>query len=294
MPHDDESPSEGRLATGEDGRPEVEVVLREDDPVETDEWDVQVADDGEETDGFLSTGHDEVFDTDGMFDALSGLAEADLLTTVKPIEIPDDEEPLIAGSDGGDGAGDEVSGNGASPRSGGVNAVLERLQAADEAAASGSPVPLRASKKRLGEILVDMGLVSDEQIEACLIRQKETRQRLGQMLLEDKIVSELDLTKALATKFGIEYLDLTKVQLDMSAAGLMSERLCRRYGAIPVRFIDDTTLQVAMIDPANVLVADDLRIMTGYTIMPAIASEEDVFGAIGKLNRLDDQVTAAD
>ena len=47
----------------------------------------------------------------------------------------------------------------------------------------------------------------------------------------------------------------------------------QRYGAIPVRFLDDTTLQVAMIDPANVLVADDLRIMTGYTIVPAIASE---------------------
>ncbi len=287
MPHDDESASEGRLATGDDGRPEVEVVPREDDPAETDEWDVQVPDD-EETDGFVSTGHDEVFDTDGMFDALSGLAEADLLTTVKPIEIPDDEPPE-AGADGDGDDDDDVSGNGAS-HSGGVNAVLERLQAADEAAASGSPVPLRASKKRLGEILVDMGLVTDEQIEACLVRQKETRQRLGQMLLEDKVVSELDLTKALATKFGIEYLDLTTVQLDMSAAGLMSERLCRRYGAIPVRFIDDTTLQVAMVDPANVLVADDLRIMTGYTILPAIASEEDVFGAISKLNRLDDQV----
>ena len=276
------------MTTGDDSRPEVEVVLREDDPAETDEWDVRVPDDGEETDGFVSTGHDEVFDTDGMFDALSGLAEADLLTTVKPIEIPDDE-PLTAGTEGDGGDGDETSGNGAQ-RSLGVNAVLERLQAADEAAASGSPVPLRASKKRLGEILVDMGLVTDEQIEACLVRQKETRQRLGQMLLEDKVVSELDLTKALATKFGIEYLDLTTVQLDMSAAGLMSERLCRRYGAIPVRFIDDTTLQVAMVDPANVLVADDLRIMTGYTILPAIASEEDVFGAISKLNRLDDQV----
>ncbi len=48
-----------------------------------------------------------------------------------------------------------------------------------------------------------------------------------------------------------------------------------------------------MIDPANVLIADDLRIMTGYTIVPAIASEEDIVGAIGKLNRLDHQVTAA-
>jgi type IV pilus assembly protein PilB len=135
-----------------------------------------------------------------------------------------------------------------------------------------------------------MDLVTEEQIEATLARQKETRKRLGQLLIEDKIISELDLTRALATKFGIEYLDLTRIQIDMAAADLLSERLCRRYGAIPVRFIDDGTLQVAMVDPANVLVADDLRIMTGYTIMPAIASEEDVFAAIGKLNRLDDHV----
>ncbi len=283
MPYDDESPAAGRLTADSRHGPEVEVVPRDGaDPVETDEWGAVAPDDDQGADDFVSTSHDEVFDPDGMFDALSGLAEADLLATVQPIEIPDDDEPRAeADGDGEAGGGVHVTG---------VNAVLERLQAADEAAASGAPVPLRASKKRLGEILVDMGLVTDEQIEACLIRQKETRQRLGQMLLEDKVVSELDLTKALATKFGIEYLDLTKVQLDMSAAGLMSERLCRRYGAIPVRFIDDTTLQVAMVDPANVLVADDLRIMTGYTIMPAIASEEDVFGAIGKLNRLDDQV----
>jgi len=286
VPHDDESPAVGRLATDDERRPDVEVVLRDgSDLAETDEWGALAPDDDQGADDFVSTSHDEVFDPDGMFDALSGLAEADLLSTVKPIEIPDDDEPDAAVDDD---AGSEAGGG--ALHAIGVNAVLERLQAADEAAASGAPVPLRASKKRLGEILVDMGLVTDEQIEDCLIRQKETRQRLGQMLLEDKVVSELDLTKALATKFGIEYLDLTKIQLDMSAAGLMSERLCRRYGAIPVRFIDDTTLQVAMVDPANVLVADDLRIMTGYTILPAIASEEDVFGAIGKLNRLDDQV----
>ncbi len=138
-----------------------------------------------------------------------------------------------------------------------------------------------------------MQLVTAEQIDESLARQKETHKRLGEQLLDDKLVSELDLTKALATKFGIEYLDLTTLQIDMSAAGLLSERLCRRYSAIPVRFLDDSTLQVAMIDPANVLIADDLRIMTGYTIVPAIASEEDIVGAIGKLNRLDDQVTAA-
>ena len=58
------------------------------------------------------------------------------------------------------------------PKLGGVNEVLERLQAADAAAATGQPAPLRASKKRLGEILVDMQLVTAEQIDESLARQE--------------------------------------------------------------------------------------------------------------------------
>jgi len=298
VPHDDESRLAGRLAAHSHELPEVDIAARTDDELdESDDWGDFTRPNGDkEADGFVSTDRDQIFFDDG-FASLDDLQEVDILTTVKPIEIPDDDEllgddPAIGtesaaadtSTDGDDGDFDE-------PRPSGVNAVLERLQAADDAGGIGAAVPLRASKKRLGEILVDMDLATEEQIDQCLVRQKETHQRLGQLLLEDKVVTELDLTKALATKFGIEYLDLTTTQLDMSAAGLLSERLCRRYGAIPVRFVDDTTLQVAMIDPANVLVADDLRIMTGYAIVPAIASEEDIVGAIGKLNRLDDQVT---
>jgi len=311
VPHDDKSRVAGRSASYDDDLPDVDVVsLGDTGSDESGEWGGYTPNGDGGDDDFVSTDRDQIFFPDGgfdaeafdaeTFDALDDLAEADILTTVKPLEIPGVDDEPDAGGDGAaavvaeveaddvEDAGDDDDG-----RPAGVNAVLERLQAADEAAASGGPQPLRASKKRLGEILVDMKLATEEQIDACLARQKDTHKRLGQLLLEDKVVSELDLTKALATKFGIEYLDLTQVQLDMSAAGLLSERLCRRYGAIPVRFVDDTTLQVAMIDPANVLVADDLRIMTGYTIVPAIASEEDITGAIGKLNRLDDHVTEA-
>jgi len=327
VPHDDKRRVAGRSARHDDP-PDVESVSADDGG-----WDGYRPNGDGGDDDFVSTDREQIFFPDGGFDAdafdadafdtdafgtLDDLAEVDILTTVKPLEIPglDDDEPADetegvdepadeagdaaeadgaqkdTGAEASADAADDAQGEEIDPKQAGVNAVLERLQAADEAAAAAF-VPQRASKKRLGEILVDMKLVTEQQIEACLVRQKDTHKRLGQLLLEDKIVSEFDLTKALATKFGIEYLDLTQVQLDMSAAGLLSERLCRRYGAIPVRFIDDTTLQVAMVDPANVLVADDLRIMTGYTIVPAIASEEDIMGAIGKLNRLDDHVTEA-
>ena len=143
----------------------------------------------------------------------------------------------------------------------------------------------RTSKLRLGDILKEMGLVTDEQVESAIGRQKETRKRLGQLLLEDGVVTQLDLTKALAQKFGVSFLDLTSTRFDGAATAYIDEKLARRYGAVPVRFLDENTLLVAMIDPQNLPAQEDLAIITGFPIQPAIASEEDVFGAIAKIYR---------
>ena len=143
----------------------------------------------------------------------------------------------------------------------------------------------RTSKLRLGDILKEMGLVTDEQLGSALERQKETRKRLGQLLLDDGIVTQLDMTKALALKFGVSFLDLTSTRFDAAATAYIDERLARRYGAVPVRFLEDQTLLVAMIDPQNLPAQEDLAIITGFPIQPAIASEEDVFGAIARIYR---------
>ena len=143
----------------------------------------------------------------------------------------------------------------------------------------------RASKLRLGDILKDMGLVTEEQIATALSRQGETRKRLGQLLIDDGVLTELDLAKALAAKFGVSFLDLSDTPLEPAAAGYIDEKLARRYGAAPIRFLDDNTLLVAMVDPQNLLVLQDLEIITGFAIQPAIASEEDIYGAIATIYR---------
>lgn len=143
----------------------------------------------------------------------------------------------------------------------------------------------RASKLRLGDILKDMGLATDKQIAKALAKQKETRQRIGQILIEDGSISQLDLTKALASKFGVAFLDLSDTTLEPAAAGTIDEKLARRYGAAPIRYVDENTLLVAMVDPQNLLALQDLEIITGYGIQAAIASEEDVYGAISKIYR---------
>jgi type IV pilus assembly protein PilB len=143
----------------------------------------------------------------------------------------------------------------------------------------------RASKLRLGDILKEMGLVTEQQVEAALERQKDTHKRLGQLLIDDGSLSELDLAKALAAKFGVSFLDLSEAPFDAAATSYIDEKLARRYGAAPVRFLDASTLLVAMVDPQNLLVLQDLEIITGFNIQPAIASEEDVYGAIAKIYR---------
>ncbi len=130
-----------------------------------------------------------------------------------------------------------------------------------------------------------MGLVTDEQLTAALERHQETRKRLGQVLLDEGTVTQLDLTKALAQKFGVSFLDLTETRFDSAATAYIDEKLARRYGAVPVRFLDENTLLVAMIDPQNLPAQEDLAIITGFPIQPAIASEEDVFGAIARIYR---------
>jgi len=143
----------------------------------------------------------------------------------------------------------------------------------------------RASKLRLGDILKDMGLVSEDQIATALSRQKQTHKRLGQLLIDDGVLTELDLAKALAAKFGVTFLDLSDTQLEPAAAGYIDEKLARRYGAAPIRFLNESTLLVAMVDPQNLLALQDLEIITGFTVQPAIASEEDIYGAIAKIYR---------
>ena len=143
----------------------------------------------------------------------------------------------------------------------------------------------RRSKMRLGDILREMKVASDEQIEQAAASQKETGKRLGEALLDLGFVDELDLVKALGRSLGVPYIDLTSTPVDPVVADTIPEKLARRYGAVPVKFLDDQVLLVAMVDPSNVFAIDDLRIMTGYEIQPAVASAKEVFGTIARLNR---------
>ncbi len=157
-----------------------------------------------------------------------------------------------------------------------------------------SELTTRQTRKKLqpiGEILVSKGLISREQLDTVLEKQKDTPKRLGEILVEDGILTQDQLNLALAERLGVDSISLDEFDIDSLAATMIPEKLARRYGAMPIKFLDENTLLVAMVDPTNVFAIDDLRMMTGYDIKPAISSAEDVFNQISKIHRLGDSVS---
>ncbi len=150
----------------------------------------------------------------------------------------------------------------------------------------------RPGKKRTGEILVEMGLLTPQQLEEALDEQRSSHLRIGEIFVAKGWITHVELTEALARRLGVRFLDLAGTKIDTSAANLITEKDARRYAAIPVSYVDDHTLLVAMVDPANIFAIDDLRILTGYDIEPAIGTEEDIFAQISKLRSLEDKVGA--
>jgi type IV pilus assembly protein PilB len=147
----------------------------------------------------------------------------------------------------------------------------------------------RAKTKKLGEILVEQGLISPEDLQRALAHQQKTDQLLGRILIDLGMVKESDLVEALARQIGLKFIDLSEYSMDGAAAALIPEQVARRYRAIPIGF-EDSKLLVAMADPANLFALDDIRTITGLEVQPVVSTATDVDAAIRKYARVDESV----
>jgi type IV pilus assembly protein PilB len=143
--------------------------------------------------------------------------------------------------------------------------------------------------KSLGDILVEEGLLSRDQLDQAEEEQQRVGKSLGRVLVDLNLVKEADLVSALARQVGLEFVDLTEAQIDPAAASLLPEQVSRRYRALPIGF-DGTRLIVAMSDPANVFALDDIRTITGMEIKPVVATASDVEAAIRRYGQFEQSV----
>ncbi len=143
--------------------------------------------------------------------------------------------------------------------------------------------------KQLGDILLESGLVTPEQLETAIAEQQRNGHRLGRVLVEQGVLTESQLVAALAQQIGLRFVDLTDYPVDGSAVGLVPSAVCRRYNALPIGY-EDGKLLVAMADPANVFAIDDIRSIGGLEVKPVVATKADVLAAINRYHRADDEL----
>ncbi len=152
-------------------------------------------------------------------------------------------------------------------------------------------VMARRKTKQLGQILLEQGLLTQEQLEHALEEHRRTPRSLGRTLIDLGYIKERDLVRALAEQVGLEFVDLTETKVDPMIASLLPEPLCRRYRALPIGERDGKLL-VAMSDPANVYALDDIRTLTGRDVQPVVATANDIEQAIQKFSAMGEQVEA--
>src|ERR671934_18542 len=143
----------------------------------------------------------------------------------------------------------------------------------------------------LGTLLAQNGLLTLAQLERALAEKEETGERLGEIIVRRGWVSSRDLAGALALQLGLDFVDLAREKIDPAPAELLPEKLARRYNAVPVSFVDESTVLVAIGDPTDVRTADDLRIALGLNIRFAVADVNDLQQTISRLYRRDVPVT---
>lgn len=145
---------------------------------------------------------------------------------------------------------------------------------------------MKQKRKRLGNLLVDAGLISDEQLQDTL-KEKSSSQRLGDALLERGLITEQQLIEVLEFQLGIPHISLYRYPFDTKLFTLISKEEARRNLILPLK-IEKDRLFVAMADPMDFFVIDDLRLSTGFQIETAIATKDDILRAINKYYNVDE------
>src|ERR1041385_2869909 len=148
-----------------------------------------------------------------------------------------------------------------------------------------------AGNERLGDILVRDGLISKEQLASALTEQKTSGHRLGYVLVKLGLVQELEITKVLARQYRMPAVDLSRFEVDPKIIKLVPSDLATKQTVLPLKR-EGRTLTVAMADPTNQALIDDLKFITRYDLFPVIAGEYTLRSLIEKHYNTSDQQIA--
>ena len=143
--------------------------------------------------------------------------------------------------------------------------------------------------KQLGDVLLERGLATPEQVYEASQEQRRVGRSMGRVLVDQGVLTESNLVAALAAQIGLDFIDLGDVLIDPSAVALVPGAVCRRHMLVPVRFVENK-LVIAMADPANVIALDDVRTIAKVDLKPVVSTRGDVMAAIARAYRAGDEL----
>src|SRR5690242_11099675 len=173
----------------------------------------------------------------------------------------------------------------------GAGAAAAASQHPGEETATGTPglIP-PVNRGHTGGFITDailsLGYASQEQVDQAVLQSRTAGKRPEEILLEQGAIDSEQLTRATAERYGLDFVDLSAFQVDMGAANLISVKSARRHGALPISYVDENTLLLAMADPTNVLALDDVQMATGLNCAVAVAPYADIDALITKLGTM--------
>lgn len=136
-----------------------------------------------------------------------------------------------------------------------------------------------AMERRLGEMLVKDSIITREDLEAAMNRQEEENASLGRVIVELGLASEWEMAATIGKQLNVPFITLSHYEIDRQVIESIPEDIVRKYKIVPVDKTGDT-LTVALSDPSNIYLQDELRILTGSKIIPVISFESDIIEAL--------------
>lgn len=144
-------------------------------------------------------------------------------------------------------------------------------------------------RKRIGDLLLEAGLITEEQLQNALQEQRDLKLRLGDVLITRNYITEQQLIEVLEFQLGIPHVQLYRQKIDTKVINIIPQRLAEQHQVLPLR-VDGNKLIVAMADPLDYYAIDELRMSTGFRIEPTIASKDELHRAIKRYYGLQETV----
>ena len=139
----------------------------------------------------------------------------------------------------------------------------------------------KTSNKHLGELLIERGVINNDQLKVAIDHQKKNGGLLGEVLVDLKFATEKDIAQALTCQYGFPYLPLSNYEIDSEVIGSVPENVCRQFCLIPIDKIGKS-LTLAMSNPLNVQAAEDVELISGCSVQTFVSTATEIKQAIDK------------